>query len=364
MCTRTKYAYGCGHSPKETVPCHSSRCSGEGKDIQRFHFLKSGDCRSCKIAGATSTRGKDGLGRYGKKLRDYTWPREPLHEVEGNLVPQPIAIPPPQPHNVVGDNFTAAAVEDPEAPWAAGPSREGEARLWSTSPRRMADEAWLKEHEERKTISTHSTPRRNHSVSHSHTHAPAHEQDHELAQALEAFDISEQEDRSGSRRHEVETEDLHREVRRIADRERQRRRQDSYDSFDDVDIEVEHRIPGDAIRIEMREPEYASHTCSQSHKHGRGLRSRGPPSATYYSSSPRPSLSHRKHHGGVYGSYDSGYGSIGNDPYNYGYSHGYEYAYEPQAAQPQQNYHSGFGLGHGIGSVMRFASDGPRPRGW
>src|SRR2546423_5725559 len=120
MCTRTKTSYGCGCAHKRTENCGSRSCSG----IARYHLLNQGDCPDCKRGGDRVTRGREGKGRYAQeiKARDAAAPsvtRPPLSPISTNVKASPWA--PPRP----------------------------EEKDWHSPVRKMADEAWLEEHEKR-----------------------------------------------------------------------------------------------------------------------------------------------------------------------------------------------------------------------
>ncbi|OAP55246.1 hypothetical protein AYL99_10219 [Fonsecaea erecta] len=123
MCVRTKTSYGCGCEYKTTAECHSSRCAG----LERYHYPRSGDCRTCKEAGSASTRGRDGKGRYGQEIGRRRHSRD---DDEASIDELP----------------DTAEVGDGISPWAPPSSREKE---WSSHSRKKADDAWLQEHAER-----------------------------------------------------------------------------------------------------------------------------------------------------------------------------------------------------------------------
>lgn len=79
MCVRTKQSYGCGCIYKSTIDCCSSQCSG----LERYHYPKEGDCRSCRGGGGTITRGREGKGRYGQEINK----RSPI-DVSGGASPR------------------------------------------------------------------------------------------------------------------------------------------------------------------------------------------------------------------------------------------------------------------------------------
>ncbi|ETN43316.1 uncharacterized protein HMPREF1541_02475 [Cyphellophora europaea CBS 101466] len=111
MCVRTKTSYGCGCTFKHTEGCGSSRC----KKIDRYHYMKEGDCRECKYGGSAVTRGREGKGRYAKEMHR----RSPVE---------------------IGDRGS---------PWAAAPTSARREKEWQSPTRRKADSAWEEEHSSR-----------------------------------------------------------------------------------------------------------------------------------------------------------------------------------------------------------------------
>ena len=185
MCTRTKTSYGCGHSHRSTEECRSpsSHC------IQRFHFMKEGDCRDCKRGGNFVTRGRDGMGRYAQELKTRDVPPFAPHT--------PLA---PISHNIQ------------ISPWARPNKKE---REFHGSLRSEADDAWEREHVKRE----HDLQAR--SQAHSARSSPS---------------ISEAESARQRRQRDEDAARLQHEIKKIEDAERirvRRRadRQGSYDSF-------------------------------------------------------------------------------------------------------------------------------------
>lgn len=302
MCVRTKTSYGCGHSSKVTNDCGKSRCKG----LERFHLEKEGDCSSCRAAGATISRGKDGKGRYARehKLNQSKGhgQREPLSEVPNKAAERrSVRDPSPVPENT--------------SPWVPAEPVEGEEKLWNTRPRRKADDAWLREHAERQSVSARATPERDSDV--------------------ENTEFRRQSSRCNSEEKDESESRLHREIRKIQDAEhrseaRRRERQDSYDSFPSLESggnrsfrsrhrkhrERSYHEPYDspASRYEYREP--------YSH-------SRSPYNFGMYSTSPGP--------------YEPSYIEVRPlEQYQYGVSPTtYVYGTTP----PTSYYSSGFGMG-------------------
>jgi hypothetical protein len=111
MCVRTKTSYGCGCQFKDTDECCSSRCSG----MERYHYLKEGDCRSCRTGGNAVTRGREGKGRYAQEMSR----RSPV-DVSGGA-----------------------------SPWAPSPNPSRREKEWQSPTRQRADSAWEEEHSSR-----------------------------------------------------------------------------------------------------------------------------------------------------------------------------------------------------------------------
>lgn len=124
MCVRTKTSYGCGCEYKTDSKCNSPDCAG----LERYHYPKSGDCRSCKEAGGALSRGRDGKGRYGQEISKRSQHRQ--KEVESPSEP----------------SVDAEDIGNGISPWAPPLPREKE---WSSHSRRKADDLWLREHAER-----------------------------------------------------------------------------------------------------------------------------------------------------------------------------------------------------------------------
>ena len=124
MCVRTKTSYGCGCEYKTTADCNLSYCLG----LERYHYPRNGDCRSCKEAGSAITRGRDGRGRYGQELSRRSHFRE-------EAKPSADLLPP-----------STADIGKGISPWSDPSIREKD---WQTHSRKKADDAWLHEHAER-----------------------------------------------------------------------------------------------------------------------------------------------------------------------------------------------------------------------
>lgn len=123
MCTKTKTSYGCGHSYKKLEDCGES-C----KEPDRYAFLKEGDCPACKRGGENVTRGRDGEGRYGRHAqRNRESESPPTYRKNA-----------PGPIDVSGG----------AGPWT---SVTRQAKAWDSPIRKMADDAWLTEHDRRMT---------------------------------------------------------------------------------------------------------------------------------------------------------------------------------------------------------------------
>lgn len=123
MCVRTKTSYGCGHVYKSTNDCYSSACDG----IDRFHYMKEGDCRECRKEGVNVSRGKDGKGRYAQKLKS-SKPRDKSYSSSAE---------------VLSSEREKGSVTSPWAP------QDKPEKTWESPHRRQADEAWLSEHDDR-----------------------------------------------------------------------------------------------------------------------------------------------------------------------------------------------------------------------
>ncbi|EXJ77221.1 hypothetical protein A1O3_10379 [Capronia epimyces CBS 606.96] len=123
MCVRTKTSYGCGCEFKTTVECHSSHCQG----LERYHYPREGDCRTCKLGGDGVTRGREGRGRHAQEISRHAR-TEGASESSDDRVLSPLEI---------GGGIS---------PWAVPLKREKE---WHSPSRKKADDAWLEEHVER-----------------------------------------------------------------------------------------------------------------------------------------------------------------------------------------------------------------------
>lgn len=123
MCVRTKTSYGCGHVYKNTNDCYSSACTG----VDRYHYLKEGDCRECKSGGTTVSRGREGKGRYAQEIHRSKVKDAPASSSKSSSASQ---------RNVSGG----------ASPWVTEPDPE---KTWQSPHRKQADEAWVSEHQDR-----------------------------------------------------------------------------------------------------------------------------------------------------------------------------------------------------------------------
>jgi hypothetical protein len=119
MCVRTKTSFGCGCTFKDTNECYSSRCTG----LERYHYKREGDCRTCKSGGNAVTRGREGKGRYAQEISR----RSPPVDIPSSTGPR-------------------IDVSGGASPWAASARRGDE---WHSPTRQKADDAWQQEHERR-----------------------------------------------------------------------------------------------------------------------------------------------------------------------------------------------------------------------
>lgn len=297
MCVRTKTSYGCGCEYKTDADCHLSRCSG----LERYHYPRSGDCKTCKDAGHALTRGRDGRGRYGQEMHRRT--QSPQEEFESPVETSP----------------DTADVGNGISPWGAPSTRE---RDWISHSRRKADDAWLEEHSERnfdlqsiREVAPSDPPsERNSPVNHS-------------PRRREARIYICNDDLSCDR------EDRHR---------RRHRREDSGRSLpveivrvrDDYDRPLQHT----AYRRRRQDSQESFESMPSSRSSTRKYRP-GPASyATHEYAEPQDS---------GYGSYGSrasdGYGRAQTEPYHYASSR--VASVKPSSPQPYSSLHTGYGIG-------------------
>lgn len=254
MCIRTKTSYGCGCSFKDTEECHASRCSG----LERYHYMKEGDCRSCKHGGGTVTRGREGKGRYAKEITR----RSPV-DVSGGA-----------------------------SPWASthGPSRRE--KEWQSPTRRQADSAWEKEHSSRiDDLQSRVEELEVSSESPRHTESPEPLEDHYYSQESET-------DRHSHRTNRKLFGEYDSEPRRRKDT-RSDRHNDSNESFESITPRPP-RASTTRSYSKLDDAYDSAYGSQPSHK-------------SYSYSSRRPGLSHSQS-AGLYG-----YGAK-TEPYAYAYS--------------------------------------------
>jgi hypothetical protein len=203
----------------------------------------------------------------------------------------------PEPLTDVSDNDLS---EYQTSPWATSKPRDIEERQWGSPTRRKADHAWLMEHEERQSVSPRNSPGR------------------DLALNLEN-------DRPRQHLDDVQSRP-HREMKKLqaleqrSERKRQDR-QNSYDSF--PNMEMEEQSPKSRSHSYSHRSHGSSHVNSHSSKAG-----------------------HRTH-----GSFDSGF-MTSMSPYSYGHSPVHDY----KIIEPNHCYTLGYGLDHGIRSMVRDAA--------
>jgi hypothetical protein len=186
MCVRTKTSYGCGHVYKQDEICHHPRsCAG----LERYHFVKDGDCRQCKSGGEGISRGREGQGRYARELQRKDR-KLPIIQI---------------PLSTISDNPQSS-------PWASPMRKE---KNWTSPIRKKADKAWEEEKVERENdLLSRSPSSRGGSV-----------------QYLESYSSHEPQRRDDRGATIQEQRHLIEEAERIRNR-RRREREASYDSFD------------------------------------------------------------------------------------------------------------------------------------
>ncbi|KAJ9614279.1 hypothetical protein H2200_002415 [Cladophialophora chaetospira] len=300
MCVRTKTSYGCGCEYKTDVECHSSQCSG----LERYHYPKSGDCKTCKGAGSALTRGRDGRGRYGQEIN------RRAQSQEDEIEPAVEAFP------------DTAEVGSGISPWHAPLPREKD---WFSHSRRKADDAWLEEHSERnfdlqsirESLPAYPPSERDSPV----THSP-----HRREARIYITDDDSPYEREDSHRRRYRREDSGRSlpveihsVRDVYDSPSQhrvfrRRRQDSQESFESLPSSR-----SSTRKYRLGPSSYKAHEHIDLHDSG-------------------------------YGSYGSrasdGYGRAKTEPYVYASSPAPRViSVKSPSPQPYSSYHTGYGVG-------------------
>ena len=144
MCVKTKTGWSCGcykkalntcdDAPDSNTPCHN---------IDKYHYLEEGDCKTCKAGGAKVTRGQDGLGRYGREIaaREKKSKRHSARAVLGEITGNGS-----QAGSANNGKSTEVPIVTPD-PWMKPTRRE---KKWESPHRRQADEEWEREHARRK----------------------------------------------------------------------------------------------------------------------------------------------------------------------------------------------------------------------
>lgn len=318
MCVRTKTSYGCGHEFKSTEECYSSRCHG----MQRFHYIKDGDCRSCKYGGGAVTRGRDGKGRYAREMQRRGDSRSNSREGSPETA---------QHH--------AVEIDGSASPWAAPNPSSRREKEWHSPSRRRADDAWLKEHDQRMSdleSRLRKLPIRSPSISSSSTvSSPRRHSRREQSDREDNYD----DNKSLNRNYELESErnhrrldetgeKLHQEIRsineEISNRSLRRGISDQHE-YKYIGYESTPSIPRSYKATPSHytydvydhyDEGYGSYESrtSPSNSHGRGhYRARTEP-YTYSSQTPRVyDLPHSK----PYGAYYSGFDIVTRSPSKY-----------------------------------------------
>ena len=233
--------------------------------MEKFHYMREGDCRTCRTGGGEVTRGREGKGRYAKEMNKRHSP-----DVSGGA-----------------------------SPWAQSPTSSRREKEWHSPTRREADSAWEDEHSsriedlqtrvEKLSVASHSPPRPVESPEPLSNRHDSPEPDH---------------DRRSRRRDklfaEVSGDNYSASTRRKRDSRSRHEPNDSYESFDS--IPSRHRsgpLRTYSYKDDPYDSGYASHSSYRSPRDGY--------------SSHRPGLTHSQSAG------LHGYGAK-TEPRSYAYS--------------------------------------------